>query len=134
VSVFFSFQGAVTCAVGFRRSITVSKDMQRNSPLLGFNGKHCISKTSLPGHRCLQPLNATFDLITQNLISEAFGYDGYQAAAPSPVSVALDDIKDTTICVERNCSAAGTVLVDGIPCDPGELTLTFILSRSQLEP
>jgi hypothetical protein len=103
----------------------------------------CITMTSSPGQRCLQPLHGSVAMNHGGYgpLSEhdSFPADSpsdesiFQAAAPLPV-LNLSAVDDTTICVEMTCSAAGTVLVDGMPCDASALPLAFYppLSRCNL--
>jgi hypothetical protein len=110
------------------------------------NSQQCVSKTSPPGQRCLEPLhglpdesdtfNSSFDIVLEYFayFEELNGNGSDEADAPSPfLADALSPISaaapsqsntsalpdDDTLCVNMACSAEGRVLVDGKLCDPG---------------
>jgi hypothetical protein len=112
-------------------------DMQVNTITDVPEGKQCITKTSPPGQRCLQPLYTDFVLSPQSprlpyeYEEEYAAYphnsDGYSVAPPpdyadAPAPSAPGRVSfpiDATICTPLACSTDGRVLVYGEPCDPG---------------
>jgi hypothetical protein len=99
--------------------------------------RECVTMTSSPGQRCLQPLHGT--VATNHGGHGGYGHwsehDSFPADSPSDESIFqavapvpgidFEAVDDTTICVEMTCSAAGTVLVDGMPCDASALPVAF---------
>jgi hypothetical protein len=60
------------------------------------------------------------------------GESVFSAAPLSAPSIDPSIFDDNTICVKMNCSAIGTVLVDGFPCDPSAQPLTPFLMQVTL--
>jgi hypothetical protein len=108
--------------------------MQFNLLGRGPSGKVCITKTSPPGQRCLQPVLSGIDDSSHNKLlldefserqmngsedTHEYATSPEDADAPAPSSLLLYP-EDTTLCVDMACSADKRVLVNGKLCDPGE--------------